>query len=524
VPPEDAKLIELYVDDEQRGLPVAAATRAPRDEIEERDAEFEAAWERFRRRRRKRWIRVVLGVLLVVALAIGALNFESVRISTREAWFRVAALTTDDELAGVDLQRVHAELLPAWLIARSNESDPGGTARADLAFNALLHAVAPSPKLARVVHLMRDATADPSKMVERTDHLVGLINDWNAQMARHGLPWWLDGNVMSGDGHVLFYIKSYRVRAELRAHVGRQPIDARIVARTDRLNVVENVLGHANPGDHAAAVLVDRLHDFALERVWPILGGELDNVAPAARLIAPLVREEVAAALSDATFRVLADTAPHRLRLLEVQRSVHQRHSCGNSLAIRAVPWNGLGRTDIRQLGRAATMSIGDSCPMITASEFEALKTSSLLLREDDRLRDAVAGLVAWLARSVTVHEVRHVADQVEARGLELPLPCTPCDDAMTMRARAELSAWMAELAWSDSGYTTLLHACTLDVHPRSATGKAIGKLLSMFGDPCKAPPPAIAMRARQLEARVFGRSQRIALPSDFPLRLTIER
>jgi len=489
---------------------------------QERDAEFEAAWERFRLRRRKRLFGVATAVVLVATGLYALLHRDTVRIAVRETWFRTAAAFTDDELAGVDLQRVHAELLPAWLIARSNESDPGGPWRSERAFNHLRDAVAPSPLLSRVVHLLRDLTNKPHEMLDRSDHLLGAVQDWNAVMARFGMAWWLDGNIMTGAGGVLFYIKSYRVLAEIRAHVRQQPIDARIVARVDRLNVVENVLGHATPGDHSAVVLVDRLHDFALERVWPILGGPLANVSSAAQRIAPLVRQEVAGALSDETFAVLSRTAPDRLRLLEVQRAVHERHACGNSMVIRRLPWNGLGRTDIRQLARAASISRGDSCPMITVSEYDALKNASQALREHDRLETAVAALVAWLARSVTVHEVRHVADQVEQRGLELPLPCTPCAD-LAMRGRAEFSAWLAEIAWSDSPYTTLLHACTLDVHARSATGMALRHLLNDLGQPCVSPPPGIAARARRLEQRVFGRSQRISLPGDFPIQLEVE-
>lgn len=490
---------------------------------EEPDPQFDAAWDRFKRRRKLRVTSVLLTVLLVAAAALALLNREAVRISVRETWFRSAALFAEDKLAGVDLQRVHAELLPAWLIARSNEVDPGGAWRSQRAFTMLRDAVAPSPLLSRAVHLLRDLTGDPDHMMDNSGRLLGAIEDWNALMARTGRAWWLDGNLVTSPSGVLFYIKSYSVLAEIRAQVRSLPIDARIVARVDRLNVVENVLGHASPGDHAAAILVDRLHDFALERVWPILGGHLDNVAPVARTLAPLVREEVAGALTAGAFEVLATTAVHRLRLLEVQRALQERRSCGNSMMIRSVPWNGLGRTDTRQLARAAAMSHGDDCPMITPAEFAAIEKASLALREDDRLEAAVSALVAWLARSVTVHEVRHVADQVEKRGLELPLACSPCDD-LSMRGRAELSAWMAELAWSDSPYTTLLHGCTLQVHPRSATGAALTRLLGDLGDPCTSPPRGIAARARTLEERVFGRSDRITLPADFPAHLQIER
>lgn len=514
---EEAKLLEFPAEMAKRAI-----EQNPR--FQGRDAEFEAAWRAFQQRRRTRWIRLAVTIFFVLLAVIVLVNWDATRLGAREAWFRAVAAVDDDELAGVDLQRVHSDLLPAWLIARSNESDPGGSARAEVAYNTLLHAVAPSPGLSRVIHLTHDATAEPGRMFEHADRLIGLINDWNAVMSRHGRRWWIDGNVLKGGNAVLFYVKSYSVAAELRAFVGQQPIDARIVARVDRLNVVENVLGHASPGDHAAVVLVDRLHDFALERVWPVLGGELENVAMSARTLAPLVRQEVSAALSRETFDVLATTAAHRLRLLEVQRSIHERQHCGNSLAIRAVPWNGLGRTDIRQLSSLAASSHGDSCPTVTPTEFAAISVASAALRENDRLENAVANLVAWLARSITVHEVRHMADQVADRGLELPLPCTPCDDSLSMRARAELSAWLAELAWSDSGYTTLLHACTLDVHPRSATGAALNRILDDLGDPCEAPPRAIAIRARQLESAIFGRSQRIALPANFPVTLSIGR
>lgn len=514
---EDAKLLEFPAELAQRAL-----EQNPR--AQERDAEFDEAWRAFRERRRTRWIRLVATFIFIVGSVILLVNWDATRLAARETYFRTVAQFTDDELAGVDLERVHSELFPAWLIALSNDADPGGPDRTDRAFTALLHAVAPSPGLSRVIHLAHDATKHPDRIVAHSDRLIGLLNDWNALMARHGKPWWIDGNVMSGRGSVLFYVKSYRVAEELRAYVGRQPIDARIVARVDRLNVVENVLGHASPGDHAAVILVDRLHDFVLERVWPILGGDLQNVALSARTLAPLVRQEVAAALSDQTFGVLAESAPHRLQLLEVQRSIHQRRACGNSLILRAIPWNGLGRTDLRHLSRLAATSQDDSCPSITVDEFETLERSSAVLRENDRLEDAVAALAAWLARSVTVHEVRHVADQVMDKGLEMPLECTPCDDSMSMRARAELSAWLSELAWSDSAYTSLLHACMLDVHRKSATGKALSRLLDDLGDPCTEPPRAIAIRARQLESAIFGRSQRIALPANFPVRLNIER
>ena len=103
-------------------------------------------------------------------------------------------------------------------------------------------------------------------------------------------------------------------------------------------------------------------------------------------------------------------------------------------------------------------------------------------------------------------------------------MPCSPCTENMTMRARAKLSAWLAQLAWADSGYTTLLHACTLDVHPKSATGKAISRMLRDLGQPCGEPPRGLAIKARQLESAIFGRSERISLPTNFPQKLSIER
>ena len=208
-------------------------------------------------------------------------------------------------------------------------------------------------------------------------------------------------------------------------------------------------------------------------------------------------------------------------------------YTCGSTFWIHEVPWFGFDADRINRLRAFALASSARECPAITPQEIELLEVASQQLQSTDDLGHAVGALVAWAAEHVAIHEARHLADDARANGFDEPLPCASCSADMGIEARAELSGYLASMAWSPSGATAMYQACRSLADDRRQRGgklldgphaQAMDLLTRRLGPFCReGPPDHVAALARELELEMLGRSDPIRLGDDFPRRLPVD-
>jgi len=118
---------------------------------------------------------------------------------------------------------------------------------------------------------------------------------------------------------------------------------------------------------------------------------------------------------------------------------------------------------------------------------------------------------------------VRHVADDLDLDD-EDALPCAICPVGTPLTVRAEVSAYLAELAWSESPSVELLDACVTRSQGDSAHGRAAEIVMDAGDWSCtEAPPADISATARALEQRAFGRSDAIVVDAGFGAALHVD-
>ncbi|HYD54301.1 MAG TPA: hypothetical protein VEA99_16820 [Gemmatimonadaceae bacterium] len=480
-------------------------------------------------RRRGWWM--ALGMLLALVSLIAS------RVPGVQAWARgeldwrgrrTYVAEHPPALEQVDLTRVHAELLPRWLIAQGKQAAGEDVAAEPAAFAELRAAVAPDANLAALLDELHELSA-PSRLGEAPRRALYLTWAWSHYLDRHGAPFLVLGNVRARDFGPLLTATIHRVHADVAVAVGEAEHRVRITSRVDGTNLREAYLGAAGHDD--AVVVVDRLRDFTLDEVWPLLDPWLELRSPVQRSFAAAIRAEVSARLSPVAVRRLENTATVRSSIAEVVRGIEaRRRDCDSGLRIDSVPWYGLPPVRLTRLAVAAEHHAERECPGITAAEVQVLARATEALEADVMLETALEELVALTAEHVAIHEARHLADAEHADGFDEPLPCAPCSEAMGITARAELSGYLASLAWSPAPALALYQACRSlapdqgkPLEPGEPHREALDLLQRRIGLVCaKGPPEELQALARHLEVEMLGRSDAIALPESFPRRLPL--
>jgi hypothetical protein len=159
-------------------------------------------------------------------------------------------------------------------------------------------------------------------------------------------------------------------------------------------------------------------------------------------------------------------------------------------------------------------------CPSVEFEEADAIREATDTLQTDSA-EAALEATLAYLSRVITIHEARHHADQKRNEGDDRAPTCESCPKAMSAATRAELSAYTASMAWSETPAVALFQACK--ANPSGAHRRALGYYLDQLGTLCDQPlPPDLRSRSQKIEESLFGRSDDITLPEDFPERLDI--
>ena len=447
------------------------------------------------------WIRA----LVVVLCAATAAFFFWPRQFSAASLFGPSSWTPShgSELQNVDLLEVHSHLLPAWGIASANREVPGGKEAEEQAAQALSAAIAADQNLSEIFDELRALSAEPSENAER---LIQLTKFWSAYLDGEGAPYLVQSNVVSSSSNTFFYLKSYEVRRDLALSIGAEDVRAREVLRLDKTNIVEQYLGATAPGQEDATVVLDRLSEFAVSRVWPMLAN--DQMTP----LGTKVVEEIRTNLPPEALEVLTKYAPQRRLMQQALDGVESRRDCGSTFVIRAVPFAGLDSKDLDTLDRLAKQADGHPCPDITVEEAEILREASEDFVGDERLPEAVRALVELLGTNVAIHEARHVVDDRLVDGLQKPMRCNDCPDSMSVVAIAELSAYLASMAWSPAPYTTFFQACDATEGQAGPHARAVALIMDRLQTFCGEAPPELAKRAAALEMSILGRSDKVVL------------
>jgi len=482
-----------------------------------RDAE-QTYHDQLRRRRRRLWWGSALGAVAIVLATAWCLGGErALQVLAGEVdLFGQPRYRADQppNLEAVDLERVHAELFPEWVIQASRP--PGRSDRAEQALDALRTEVEPDDNLTALVDEMALLVGeDPAEHAHR---LLYLCWAWSEYLDDQGRPWRLVGAVRVGSDTSYFYTKSYQVLSDGLARVGGVDHRVRLVTRADHTNVVEAYLGAVEERTEGALVVVDRVVDLAVDEVWPLMSpaaeGELD---PVPRAFAEPVRAEVSAALSAPDVEVLRETAEDRARLVATVEAIRARRDCGSRFVIPFMPWEGIEPEDEGSWFGYADRSEGSSCPMLTREEATVVVEVSRRLREAEGLEDALEALVAQVSRAVAIHELRHVADGDHT-------PCPGCPDGAHPAVVPELSAYAASFAAPGIGVTALFQGCLADRTTGGSHALALELILArLLDDGCQGgPPPDLYERASALEEQLFARSEPTTLPADYPAALPL--
>ncbi|MEM9452997.1 MAG: hypothetical protein AAGF11_02375 [Myxococcota bacterium] len=429
----------------------------------------------------------------------------------------------------VDLRRVHTELLPHWLIARSRRTRGLGASPEEAAFKALRAAVAPDPNLAMLLDELHDLSA-PSRLAEDPRRALYLSWAWSHYLGQHQAPFLIQGTIRGSKLGPIFSAGIYEIHSNAMVGLGSSAYRVQLVSRIDRTNLREQYLGAA--GHDGAVLVIDRLLDFAAAEVWPLLDPWLELELDGRRNFAGPVRAEARRQLSAAALDRLAASAKARWAITRTLRAIERRRAaCGSGFRINDVPWSGFSEERLGRLEDVALRHAERACPGITLGEVWALGEASEALHPDPELLAALQELVAWTAQHVAVHEARHLADDGLVEGFDEPLACASCAEHMGISSRAELSGYLASMAWSPSPTLALYQACRslAGEHGRiTAAGEPHREALKLFqrrvGPVClDGPPPELRALARHLEVEMLGRSEVMALPTDFPTRLPVQ-
>ncbi len=469
---------------------------------------------------------LVLGVLAVVAVVVldvpGWLRGDTDLLGN----YRYAQRIEQRHRQFTLMERVHAELFPRWLVYRARPPKRLPDGQPEATYAELREAI-DDKKLRQVLEDLRRITGsgDPAR---HTSEIVDAMDRWNRRMEELGEPFFIRLNVTRRGGRSFVYGAFYRRMAQPTVRVGSSQHDALLLRRIDDTNLFEGFLGMSRADAPLVFVVTDRVLDFALEDVLPVVAAGADaesgtsdesSLDRVSSQFAARIRKELRKGIGEERYGDLERAARARVRLTRQVDAIRQRRACSNFI-LADPPWNGYNARTRDRLDVFAERDELKECPSVKFEEAEVIREASGSLKTETA-EAAIEATLAYLSRVITIHEARHHADQKADEDGDSAPTCKSCPEAMSAGTRAELSAYTASIAWSEMPALALFQACK--ANPSGAHRRALGYYLDQFGTLCDQPLPSdLQSRSRELEESLFGRSDEISLPDDFPEKLDI--
>ncbi len=487
------------------------------DDLLQAEAELQRS---FRRRRLIAVVVVVLALGGAAAAAWQVSRYETLILDKPIALLQVPGPRPEapgpgpSVLNGVDLRRVHTELLGTWTIqAQKGGRQPAG--------RALARAIDGDSRLSVLFEMIEDTAEELDRGAAL--ELTRLFADWSAYLDKAGAPWFISVKARGRRGQWSFYLKIYEVLADTSVTVGGRTSRVRILRRVDQINVRDGMLGHSGLEGAGAVLVADNLVRSFVREVWPALGGDGAGEVPS---FSPAIQREAARALSAEQLALLRQTAGPRANVTAVLDALRDRRDC-SGFRLRD-HWYGVTREALDGIHKIARRMIepGD-CPPITVIEAVRLGRASTILQETEGLTEAVAAGVAWYARAVALHEARHIADNAVAVPEEdappLDVACPGCKREIGRRARVELSAYAAELTHPDTAVIALLQMCASRRGHKARFRERAERLLlsAILPEGCDAGvPDDLVLRGRRVDEALFERRDSVSFEAGWPSAL----
>lgn len=424
-------------------------------------------------------------------------------------------------LASVDLDAVHVEHWTQWVVAAARATPGVPDDGLELARTNMRAAIAGDRNLVELFDELDDLVTTKNLRLERNrDRARWLAYAWNDYLDGAGAPYFVHTNVLLQD-RPLFYAHTYRVLTDASGSVGDDELRVRAIGRLDRIGLRELYLGYVTSDTDGALLLVDRLAEHVLDQLWPMLAGA-EHVPLDYRRYAEAVLAEATAELPPEVIAELVATAPARAGAVAAMDAMVERMECSR-LVLTKLPFRGYDQDTLFTL---ADMVETGSCAAVRLTEFQALERASKELGTRPELEGALEQLVAWAARTIAVHELRHAADDLVRDDDDPPRECTICDGTDPENVRAEVSGYLAQLAWSTAPATALHQICRStsdDADEVTVHGRARAIVLGGLKWSCRdGAPEDLTERARALELAALGRSEPIVLGAEFPTRMAV--
>jgi len=422
----------------------------------------------------------------------------------------------------VDLPSVYGEHWTPWIIDAANATPGVETPSLASSRSTMRNAIAADRNLLGLFDEL-DGIVTSSKLASEggQERALWLVGAWNDYVDTNAQPFFLHANVLRQPTGPLFYAHAYRVVADTGGRVAGEDIRVRALSRLDRTNLRETYLGYVSSAEQGALLLGERVTEHALTKVWPLLTGS-EGASIERRRFADAVTAAARAGLPADVFDELVATARWQASVVDAFAGMQERSGC-SGMWWRKMPWHGYDQDTLSQL---ADRVEGGPCAGVHPSEFTAIREASETYPARPQLERALEHLVAWAARPVVVHELRHVADEIARGDDDDPRKCGICAVTDPDAVRAEVSAYVAQLAWSAAPAVALHQMCvSTEGDPDEATihGRASAVVLSGLQWSCReGVPDDLAARAQRIESEAFEHADAITLDASFPSQLAI--
>jgi hypothetical protein len=430
-----------------------------------------------------------------------------------------------DELAeNVDLREVHAELLTHWLSSLSYDEAGQPSKRTLERFEALQKAVEPDPNLHAIVTELGELMHS-EKAADKSDRVLYLTWAWNDYMRQKDQPYHFEANMMLRQRGPMLYTKNYHLAGQVKFGLDDEQYTALLAQRIDNTNVVENYLCRATEADERPLWVVDTSAREAANHVWPMLSADSDaTLEPVKQAFAPAIRKEAKEMLSPQALATLESSAFARHQLMATVDAINERDCNKFRFSFKPLVAYDSGR--LLRLESKAAMAQHSACPDITPVELRTLiDNSDKLEMRREEIRVALQELTAWIARPRLVHEVRHRADEDRHYARTIPLGCPGCDSLMAPREQAELSGYLAGVAYSGAPAAGLFRACWVNATSSTYHKRAIEPLVTELakGQNCEqGPVDNLQQRAEKADVELFDRDEPLEPTGAWPKTVEI--